>query len=638
MKRLDTILTIRLLCNVGCLYVALTTISCELKQNAFQDTQHFSKVFKRDKYYRLYLPDNYNDNQERFPVIYFFHGWGGRYKSDDNAKLAYEKIKDLVNKYRVILVMWDGNMEEAEPRPYNIGNHSDLKYDIQMKDYFIELVSHIDSAYRTIPNKNGRGIIGFSMGGFMSYFLAGKYPDKISAAVAMTGSPEFFVGYPENHSLYPLRYTFKNLREVKLRFHNSTADELTYLNTEVHNGAQWEGDLDYEYWQFVGGHVVDQPGETKVFDQAMRFVANAFKTPSTKPATWSHYDLYSEFEVYDYVVKTNKDKPGFIYLNRVSMNGFGTSTHKWLPDGPPLDNCIIELTTAPLYQPNSKFNIVRYVTDEKRVIAETSTSDATGRLHLKFDEQDYETGIYNDGDKPALICADYSVINGKRLLHANTENSVTLTLFNRGGDIVKNQELNVSLLSNDTALTILNEYVTLRIEPNARTLTTPGFRVLSHKKPPHDGSPAQAKFKIRITLADTLFEDEITIPVLFDVPSFPSITIDDGKAANDTLKFFGKGNGNREASPGEQIMVYTEGHKLRLFTDDPFVVGEMETLIDEVLPAKWPDGFTVSSVIRIANNCPAGHVIECVGSYETKGFMPIERKLTWGKVRIEVRK
>ncbi|MBA4056877.1 MAG: hypothetical protein C0490_19340, partial [Marivirga sp.] len=570
-------------------------------------------------------------------VIYFFHGWGGRYKSDDNAKLAYEKITDLVNKYQVILVMWDGNVDENEPRPYNIGNHADVKYDVQMKDYFIELMSHIDSAYRSIPDKNNRGIIGFSMGGFMSYFLAGKYPDKVAAAVGMTGSPEFFVGYPDNHTLYPLRYTFKNLREVRLRFHNSTADELTYLNTEVHNGAQWEGDLDYEYWQFAGGHVVDQPGETKVFEKAMSFVVNTFSTPMAKPSIWSHYDLYPEFEVYGYVVKTDKREPGFTFLNRVSRSGFGTSTHKWLPAGPPL-KCNVDFTTAPLYQPNTTFNIVRYVTNEKRVTIETSKSDVAGRLHFNFDGKEYETGIYQAGDAPELTCTDYSIDKSKKLLRIPAENKLSLTVFNRGGEINTNESLNVSLISLDSSITIINGSVTVRVDPRTRIFTTPEFRILSNKKPPHDGSPSEIKFKIRINLGDTSFEDELTVPVLFDVPSYPSVAIDDGRATSDTVKVFGKGNGDGKASAGEQIMIYANGHKLRLYTDDPYVQTEMETLIDEVLPAKWPDGFTLSSVIKIDDNCPAGHVIECIGNYETKGFMPIERKVTWGKVRIQVSK
>ena len=76
------------------------------------------------------------------------------------------------------------------------------------------------------------------MGGFMSFFLAGKYPQIIGAAVSLKGSPEFFIGYPENHTLYCTRYMFKNLIGVKVRFHNSTlGEELFHLNKEVNNGA-----------------------------------------------------------------------------------------------------------------------------------------------------------------------------------------------------------------------------------------------------------------------------------------------------------------------------------------------------------------------------------------------------------------
>jgi hypothetical protein len=83
-------------------------------------------------------------------------------------------------------------------------------------------------------------------------------------------------------------------------------------------------------------------------------------------------------------------------------------------------------------------------------------------------------------------------------------------------------------------------------------------------------------------------------------------------------------------------MIYAGNHRLRLYTDDPYVETEQEQLIDEVLPAKWPDGFTLSSVINVSADCPKGHVIEFLASYDTKTFMPIERKVTWGKVFVEV--
>ena len=308
---------------------------------AYSDTAYFSEVFGHEKIYRIYLPEGYSTSNKRYPAIYYFHGWGGGYNKDDNANLAYEKIKGVIDKYKLILVMVDGNIDTLEPRPYNVGYHEDVKFQMQMKDYFPELISHIDSVYRTIPNRNHRGIIGFSMGGFMSFYLAGKYPDKVSAAVSFAGSPEFFVGYPNNHTLYPVRYTFNNLREVNLAFRNGSKDILYYLNNEVHSGAIWDEKVKMEYWAFPGPHMIDKEGETKVFERGVRFVANTFDSlapvAKTTLQNWSHYDLYPTFTVWNYEVKSNKSEPGLIFLRNVSKNGFGLYTKKWVPDGPSLN-------------------------------------------------------------------------------------------------------------------------------------------------------------------------------------------------------------------------------------------------------------------------------------------------------------
>ena len=618
----------------------IATISCNKKDNphAYQDLTHYSDIFKRDKYYRLYLPEAYHSTGESFPVIYFFHGWGGRYKSDDNAKLEYEMIKSLVDKYQVILVMWDGNIEETEPRPYNIGNHADVKYDVQMTEYFLELMTHIDSSYRTIPEKNNRGIIGFSMGGFMSYFLAGKYPDKIAAAVNMTGSPEFFAGYPDNHTLYPVRYAFKNLREVKLRFHNSTADELTSLNTEVHQGALWDGHPNYEYWQFVGGHVVDLPGKTDVFEKAMNFVSNAFNNPTQLPSTWSHYDVYPDFELYNYKVTSDKKEPGYIFLNHVSPHGFGISTHRWLPDGPPISSCNIKVTTAPIYPSNTNYNVITFDRKGNVISTQDHSSDENGSLHIESDQKGYEIGIYRKADTHDFICPSYSINGNKRFLQQGASNQIILTILNRGGILSSPRSMKVTLFPTDSSVIISPESVTTGTWSNDRVMLTAPFQVTLSKKAPTNGAPSEIKFKVQIATDDLTFIDEIIVPVIYDVPSFKNVAIDDGRLVNDTSGVFGVGNKDGIASPGENIMLYAGGHRLRLYLDDPFVDAANERLVDEVIPAKWPDGFTLSSVIKISDKCPDGHVIEGVGSFETKGFMPIDRKLTWGKISITVKK
>jgi hypothetical protein len=103
-------------------------------------------------------------------------------------------------------------------------------------------------------------------------------------------------------------------------------------------------------------------------------------------------------------------------------------------------------------------------------------------------------------------------------------------------------------------------------------------------------------------------------------------------------KVFGVGNGNGQVEVSEQIMLYENYQRLRLYTDDPYVENESEELSDEMITSGiWPDGYTLSSVIKIADNCPSGHTIEFLAHYETKTFMPIHRKVVWGKVKLVVK-
>src|SRR3981081_2092608 len=70
----------------------------------YRDLTHYSKVFGQDRWYRLYLPAGYKRGESRrYPVIYFFHGWGGRHFKDDNAKLDYVRLQELVDAYQCIL-------------------------------------------------------------------------------------------------------------------------------------------------------------------------------------------------------------------------------------------------------------------------------------------------------------------------------------------------------------------------------------------------------------------------------------------------------------------------------------------------------------------------------------------------------
>jgi len=604
----------------------------------YQDKSHDSKVFGRQKKYRLYLPNDYNKTDKRYPVIYFFHGWGGSYNSDPSAKPEYELLGDLIDKYQVIMVMWDGRIEDAEPRPYNTGNHEDVKYHIQMKDYFPELVDHIDENYRTLADRDHRGIIGFSMGGFMSTVIAGKYPDMVSAITDMVGSPEFFLGYPNNHTFYPVRYMFDNLKDVSVRLHNMDNCPLVYMNTEVKNAAEWEERMDFEYWMGKGDHKLDEPGETKIFEMAMQFVVNRFNNPVPLHKTWSHYDIYPEFDLWGYSIKSNKNEPGYLYLRNVSPAGFGFYTLKWVPDGPPIKNCLTTITTAPIYEKGETYDIMLYRKGIDNPVLLKEKADRNGHLHIELNGEGSEISISHKSQPADFLILDHKLDNDKRFIHVNENNQLSLTLLNRGGNAYAGNKVKLMISCTDPSVSLSNAVQEITLDIKEKTFKSLPIGISCTKIPPGDASPPWIKLNVQMNCSNDVFADALTVPVFFNVPYFTNIRIDDDAGiTNNNELAVGTGNGNGQAEASEQIMLYENGHRLRLYTDDPYVVTESETLFDEVLPSIWPDGFTFSSIIQIADNCPSGHSIEFLANYETKTHMPIHREVHWGKVKITVK-
>ncbi len=156
------------------------------------------------------------------------------------------------------------------------------------------------------------------------------------------------------------------------------------------------------------------------------------------------------------------------------------------------------------------------------------------------------------------------------------------------------------------------------------------YEITAAVSPVKDGSPFRVRLNILISDdKGNKWHDELDVPVWYDVPSFDDIGIDDGDS-----EIFGSGNGNNIAEPGETIMIYQHSNRTRLYYDDPYV--EAERLYDELQPDKWGDGYALSSLVRISKDCPPGHVIRFLASYEIKEWKTIKRNVTWGVFSITV--
>jgi len=169
------------------------------------------------KRYRIYLPPSYGHAPaRRYPVLYLLHGaWGNE---DDWVRLGHlDTAMDTLiaaGLPEFIVVMPDGDdgfyVTWADSVPPEVcGTNPHLHepaatYCVLREHYdtYIagDLVTFVDAAYRTIPDRAHRGIAGLSMGGYGAITLALKYPDLWAAAVSMSG-----VLSPLNASPAPFR-------------------------------------------------------------------------------------------------------------------------------------------------------------------------------------------------------------------------------------------------------------------------------------------------------------------------------------------------------------------------------------------------------------------------------------------------
>lgn len=176
-------------------------------------TYYSSKVFGREHRFTIYTPAAYRENpRKRFPVLYLLHGSGGDEESWITLGQAARIMDNLIAEGKaqpMIVVMPNGNatypaapgetVENLNYRPMTMENMPNTK-DSKYEQSFPELISFVDSHYRTIDNKRGRALAGLSMGGFHTFWISANNPDTFDyiglfSATISTGEKERDIPY-----------------------------------------------------------------------------------------------------------------------------------------------------------------------------------------------------------------------------------------------------------------------------------------------------------------------------------------------------------------------------------------------------------------------------------------------------------
>jgi enterochelin esterase-like enzyme len=132
----------------------------------------------------IYLPPSYaKSSKQRYPVVYFLHGYSVGVE-------AYVKMLNLPAMADSAIAAGAKEMILVLPDAFTVYSGSMYSNSPTTGDWegFIsrDLVAYIDGHYRTLADRNSRGLSGHSMGGYGTIRVGMKHPEVFSTLYAMS--------------------------------------------------------------------------------------------------------------------------------------------------------------------------------------------------------------------------------------------------------------------------------------------------------------------------------------------------------------------------------------------------------------------------------------------------------------------
>lgn len=264
---------------VAFLSVVICALAC--RAGYLTEIQVHSAAMNKDIPVAVVLPDAYKAGEARYPVIVVLHGAGGSYQTHSRPGHPVHK---LVDQYGVIAVCPDGAKTSW---------WLDSPVDPTMKyETFVvkELVPYVDATYRTLAQREKRGITGGSMGGHGACYLALRnksvfgavgniyggvdlrpFPNNWDIKLRLGTLPEH-PDYWEQHSVVTLAKDLKN-GELALVTMVGNKDFFLPVNRAFHQMLADNG-VEHYYIEAQGAHTAEFAYEA--FPVMFRFISTYF--------------------------------------------------------------------------------------------------------------------------------------------------------------------------------------------------------------------------------------------------------------------------------------------------------------------------------------------------------------------------
>ena len=220
---------------------------------AYEDVPIQHKTFRSqsmgaDVGYCIYLPPDYEKSErtgKRYPVVYYLHG--GRPGSELKSVGLSVFIEKAIRSNRIppmIYVFINGG-------PMSHYDYPQIENGQGESVFIEELIPHIDSAYRTIASRKGRGIEGFSQGGRGTTRIMFRHPELFCSAAPGGGGFATEKKISENDGHESDRVVFAegyNAYDTARLYASSEKQKQYPLRVLIHVGTKgfnYENNLEY---------------------------------------------------------------------------------------------------------------------------------------------------------------------------------------------------------------------------------------------------------------------------------------------------------------------------------------------------------------------------------------------------------
>jgi hypothetical protein len=479
------------------------------------------------------------------------------------------------------------------------------------------------------------------MGGFMSLYLSARYPDIVGSASSFNPGAEFYVGDKGRRVLWRPKDHVSSHENRWIRLIRASGDYISQYHEELREVYARAHKVKFEYRRDeYHRHAATSIAET--FD----FHLSAFQDPTLNnvPVTFNYASPNSKFTVWGYEVEAAGSEKALVYLTDVRQGSLRITTRCWAPDGPPLEDRRLVVTTAPLYRAGATYTLIDFNLTREEESRREVVADPEGRIKFEIDGSGHQISFVGPGtgsQPPVLLPLSEK---DRPYLPPNLDVKLPIRIYNPRGEPMR--EVAASLSSEYPTVEILRErYVIDKIDSGeffdlcevlkARFTSGGGFfaptRLFLHLT--YDGWHG-----VDLNVDVHVLPEVIPKPAEFEILDGRTVRFNVFRQAGNQggggiIKrevTEGRGNGNGLLEPGEEATIWVKmvqgmdpfdknnWYRCKVRSDSPWLKEVRD--IQEQKQLEWTSAKNRTSLIFLVPETPSGSRIPLILENETWSY------------------